>query len=121
MSGVRADRRGFVQTRDRLRCLVVAQRSYRRLHGHVGTLADLRRDRVARYHVRESELTRLTVTDGKWWAWSVAEAGWTFAIGEVANSEVTYYFEGEGPPREGPPAPGWESNETPNWSGDVFY
>lgn len=117
--GVRFDRRGFTDTRLRLRELTTAQSWFKKQHGRWGCLDELRADVVARYHVRKAADIRLHLGDGYWSASVRSESGWVFSI--ASDGEHTFYAEGAADPKTDPPAPPWSHRETPNWSGDVYW
>ena len=119
--GARLDRRGFTETRHRLRMLRIGQYWYRERHARYGTLAELAADDVARTHVVEPEAIHLTVSDHGWWAWSRSEAGWVFAIGVRTDQARVSYWDGGKEPGGDPLGGGWRTAETGNWSGDVCW
>lgn len=117
--GVRLDRRGFTDTRLKLRELTTGQWWFKKQHGRWGSLDELREDLVARDHVRNAADVRLHLGEPHWWAFAQSESGWIFAIG--SDGDHTFYAEGAAEPEAGPPSPPWSDTETPNWSGDIYW
>jgi len=121
-NGWRMDRRGFSTTRDALRQLAIAQRSFAERHGRSATLEDLQSESATKTLVREPGLLNHRVEDdGSWWTWRRSEAGWVFAIGGFPGDGRLAYADGEGPPSASPPGPLWRSPDDGNWSGDCFW
>jgi hypothetical protein len=118
-SGCRLDRRGFSATRERLRRLALAQRSFRNDQGRFGSLPTLRVNPVTGSLAPGGDSIEFHLDQDSWWAYERSEAGWIFAIGGA--HDTTYYFDSGAPPQSGPPDDSWRSTDDGNWSGDCYW
>jgi hypothetical protein len=123
-NGWRLDRRGFVQTRDALRQLAIAQALHHQQHGRfAATTIELAMTTAARPFVKPHALTEaaMRTTGERWWTSRRAESGWIFAIG--SHDGTPMYFDGPAHPLTGPSTSddGWRTTDDGNWSGDCHW
>ncbi len=117
--GVRMDKRGFFEARDRLRRLHMMQLATRNTHGR---FADLNGLVGLSAWLDDAQLEHIELTvadDGSWWyAWTQSTRGYYFAIGSTGDTESCHY-EGEHPPAAPPPSTLWQDHETPSWAARI--
>lgn len=121
-NGWRNDRRGFSATREVLRQLAIAHRSFTQRHERTAALAELKSDIVTKLLVEAPEsIEHRLEANGTWWAGRQSEAGWVFAIGAVPGDDHTYYADSDTMPAAPPPGSGWRTVDDGNWSGDCYW
>lgn len=118
--GCRLDRRGFSETRLRLKRLRSAEDAYRLATGHYGNVFDLILEPRSRDHVgADPTCHSLRTTQTGWWVDLCSEAGWWFAIG--SDGTDYWFYDGPARPIGAPWAAGWRIEENGNWSGDCCW
>lgn len=118
-NGWRLDRRGFTDTRTRLRTLALAQSAYHDRLNRYGSRLMLMTDPASLSLVDVDTVANVVTSLGAWSAWLRSDAGWVFAIG--GRDGQTHYSDGYQPIDTFPPADGWRTSDDGNWSGDCHW
>ncbi len=118
-NGWRLDRRGFTDTRTRLRTLALAQSAYRDRLNRYGSRFMLMTDPASLSLVDVDLVANVVTSPGAWSAWLRSDAGWAFGIG--GRDGQTHYWDGYQPIDTFPPADGWRTSDAGNWSGDCHW
>ncbi len=118
-NGWRLDRRGFSDTRTRLKKLALAQSAYHDRHAGYGSRFALMTDPASVSLVERDAFANVVARQEAWRAWLRSDAGWVFGIG--GRDGQTYYFDGDEPIDTFPPTQGWRTGDEGNWSGDCHW